>query len=195
MMAATKSFEAAFGTAQMTAFGAGAEIDIWKHLFVRVAGTRARKTGSRVFVDSGEVFDLGIPMTVTLTPIEAGGGWRFGSRGRIAPYIGASFVSLAYHQESDFAEAGDNVSESFMVAEAFGGVAIGITKGFFVGGEAKFRSVTVPDAVAQPDARVQREGSRRRQRPRADRLQHEIRRQRTEYAADSHGFHGSHAAV
>src|SRR5215216_586056 len=60
MMAATKSFEAAFGTAQMTAFGGGAEIDVWKQLFVRIAGTRARKTGTRVFVDSGEVFDLGI---------------------------------------------------------------------------------------------------------------------------------------
>src|SRR5438046_8477358 len=82
MMAALESFDAVFGTRQMTGFGGGAELDVWKHLFVRFTAAQVKRTGSRVFVDDGDVVDLGIPMTVTLTPIEGGVGWRFASRSR-----------------------------------------------------------------------------------------------------------------
>ena len=40
-LAAKESFEAVLGTSQLTAFGGGVDvIDIWKHLFVRVAATQ-----------------------------------------------------------------------------------------------------------------------------------------------------------
>ncbi|HEY3886362.1 MAG TPA: hypothetical protein VGL62_14205, partial [Vicinamibacterales bacterium] len=92
-LAATKSFNAVLGTSHVVAFGAGADItDVWKHLFVRIAVTRASKDGSRVFVDDGQVFSLNSPITIAWTPIEAGAGWRF-QRGRpgrrtITPYVG-----------------------------------------------------------------------------------------------------------
>jgi hypothetical protein len=146
MLAALESFGAAFGTRQMTAVGGGAEVDVWKHLFFRVAATRTERTGTRVFVDGPDVFDLHIPMTVTMTPFEAGGGWRFASRSRVTPYVGGAFVSLAYQQVSDFAEAGENVNERYGGGAVFGGVDIGVWKGLFVGGEAQFRHITVPDA-------------------------------------------------
>jgi hypothetical protein len=81
-------------------------------------------------VSGSEVFPLGIPLTVTMTPIEAGGGWRFASKtgSRFTPYAGAAFLSMGYTETSDFAGAGDNTSERFTGQDLFGGVDIGIVK-------------------------------------------------------------------
>lgn len=146
-MAALDSFDAVFGTRQLTAAGGGAEVNVWKGLFLRIAVTQMNRTGSRVFVgDNKEVFDLHIPMKVTMTPIEAGGGWRLASHSRFSPYIGGAFISLDYQQVSDFAQAGENVNERYTGGAAFGGVDVTIWKGIFVGGEAQFRHISVPDA-------------------------------------------------
>jgi hypothetical protein len=146
-IAATKSFEAVLGTSQLTAAGAGAEVGgWWKGLFLRIAVTRMEKTGSRVFVDGGTVFDLGIPLTVTMTPIEAGFGWRFGSNSRFEPYAGLSYVSLGYHEVSDFADVGDNVDESYKGSAVFGGVHVKIYKWIVAGGEAQYRHIQAPAA-------------------------------------------------
>src|SRR5207245_2638965 len=49
-VAAKQSFKAVLGTSQLKAFGGGVDVtDLWKHLFVRVAATRARKTSGRVW--------------------------------------------------------------------------------------------------------------------------------------------------
>ena len=50
---------------------------MWKHLFVRVAVTHASKEGTRAIFTGTDDVSLGIPLTVTMTPIELGGGWRF----------------------------------------------------------------------------------------------------------------------
>jgi hypothetical protein len=146
-MAATDSFKAVFGTSTMTAFGGGGEVvDLWKHLFLRFAASQSKKTGSRVFVSNGDTFDLGIPLTVTMTPLEGGGGWRFASRSRLTPYIGGAYVSLGYKETSDFAGSDDNVDERFTGGAVFGGVDVNLGKGIVVGGEAQYRSITAPDA-------------------------------------------------
>ena len=144
--AASKSFDAVFGSTQITGFGGGAEVDVSHGLFLRIAVSRAQRTGSRVFVDdTGDVFTLNIPMTVTMTPIEAGGGWRFASKSRVTPFIGGAFVSLGYQETSDFAQASDTVNARYNGGEGFGGVAIAISKGFFAGAEAQYRYIAVPD--------------------------------------------------
>ena len=147
-IAATDSFKAVFGSAEMTAAGGGAEVDVWRNLFLRIAATRGKRTGSRVFVDGGQVFPLNIPLTATMTPVEAGAGWRFASRSRITPYAGGTFVSLGYQEVSDFAQPGENVNARYTGAAVFGGLDIGIWKGIFVGGEGQYRHVSVPDVAA-----------------------------------------------
>ncbi len=142
---AAKSFDAVFGDHQITAYGGGAEIDVWKNLFLRIAAAHAQRTGTRVFVDGSDVFPLNIPMTVTMTPIEAGGGWRFASNGRVTPYIGGAFISLGYQQTSDFATSADDVNERYTGFSGFGGADVAIWKGVFAGGEVQFRHITVPD--------------------------------------------------
>jgi opacity protein-like surface antigen len=147
-VAATESFNAVLGTSQLKAFGAGVDVvNLWKHLFARVAVTRARKEGSRVFVSGAEVFPLGIPLTVTMTPVEAGGGWRFESAlgPRVTPYAGAAFLSMGYTETSQFAEAGENTSERFKGQAVFGGAEFGILKWLVASAEGQYRRV--PDAA------------------------------------------------
>jgi hypothetical protein len=147
-MTASDSFKAIFGSAAVTSIGGGAEVDAWQHVFVRVAVTRATRTGSRVFVDNGQVFPLNIPLSITMTPIEVGGGWRFPSRGRVTPYAGGGIVSLGYQEVSDFAQTGENGNSRYTGGSAFGGVDVGIWKGLFVGAEAQYRHIPTPDTSA-----------------------------------------------
>lgn len=148
-VAAKESFDAVLGTSQMTAFGGGLDVvDLWKHLFARVAITRARKSGRRVFVANNEVFPLGIPLTVTMTPVEAGAGWRFVSRkgsNRVIPYAGAAFLSMGYAETSMFAESADNTSERFAGQDLFGGVDIDLIKWLALSAEGQYRRV--PNAL------------------------------------------------
>ena len=147
-LTAKRSFEAVLGTSQLKAFGGGAEVaDVWKHLFVRVAVTRAQEKGSRGFVSGSEFFPNGIALTMTMTPLEAGAGWRFVSKkgSRLTPYGGVSFLSVGYTETSTFADAADNVSESFKGQAVFGGVEIGVAKGLTITAEAQYRRV--PNAI------------------------------------------------
>ena len=153
-LAAKDSFEAVLGTSRLTAFGGGVDVtDIWKHVFVRVAATQASKTGTRVFVSGTQVFPLGIPLTVTMTPIEAGGGWRFASKvgDRFTPYAGASFLSLGYTETSSFADSTENTSERFTGQSYFGGFDVGVTTWLAVAGEVQYRRV--PNAIGAGGAR------------------------------------------
>jgi hypothetical protein len=146
-VAASRSFDAIFGSKQVTALGGGVEVDVSRNLFVRAAASRIHRTGTRVFVDNGEVFPLGIALTMTMTPFEIGGGWRFVSakaKSRFTPYAGAAYLSVGYQETSDFTQAGENVTERYGGAEGFGGVEIGIWKGLFAGGEVQYRHVGVP---------------------------------------------------
>ena len=130
MLAATKSFSAVLGTSRVLHVGAGADI---LHLggggaFARVDGTHASRSGSRVFVDSTQhAFSLNVPITVSMTPIEIGGGWRFMAfdrRGRIVPYVGATGVWLRYGESSALADPGDDVRVTLKGASLFGGVEV-----------------------------------------------------------------------
>jgi hypothetical protein len=146
-MSATHSFEGVLGTANLIGYGGGVDIvDVWKHLFVRLAVTHASDTGSRAIFTGTETVSLGVPLTVSMTPIEIGGGWRFtSSRGRLAPYVGGGALVLSYKETSQFADASENVSDTFVGYDAFGGVELGITKWLLVGGEAQYRGV--PNAI------------------------------------------------
>ena len=147
-LAAKQTFEAVLGTSQLKAFGGGVDVvDIWKHLFARVAVTRVRKTGSRGFVSGGQFFSNGIPLTMTMSPIEAGGGWRFASKrgSRLTPYAGVSFLSVGYTETSTFADPADNTSERVKGQAVFGGVEVGVVKGLTVTAEAQYRRV--PNAL------------------------------------------------
>ncbi len=147
----SKTFDAVFGTSKTRAIGAGADVvNIWKHVFLRVAASKTTMDGERVVVVNSTVYKLGTKLSVQMQPTEAGAGWRFvsrGSRSRFTPYVGASAVFLSYKETSDFADTGDNVSETFKGFGVFGGVDVKLTNQIFAGGEAQYRSVNTTPAA------------------------------------------------
>ena len=144
--AASKTYKAVFGSSSIPGYGGGADItNVWSHLFIRVAITHLSKTGSRVFLDSGQVYQLNQPAQLTLTPIEIGAGWRFVLKNpRLTPYAGGGVLIESY--KVVYSESPDlNESETFKGSIFFGGVDFAITKVLFVGGEAQVR--VLPNAL------------------------------------------------
>ena len=107
--AAKETFKAIFGQSAQPFLGGGVELVTGRGVFLDVTVSRFSKKGERAFVsDDGEAFSLGIPVTVTLVPIEVSAGYRFriGQAGRVSPYVGGGFGSYGY-TESDETEADD----------------------------------------------------------------------------------------
>jgi opacity protein-like surface antigen len=110
--AASETFDAVFGGSSHPFIGGGAQVVIGTHVFADVTMSRFRKSGERVFHFDGESFPLGIPLTVSITPIEFTAGLRVpvGANGAIAPYVGGGFGSYKYKETADFAATGDDVA-------------------------------------------------------------------------------------
>ena len=145
--AASESFDAVLDTSSGVIFGGGAEVGLpWGGLYFGVGAWRFSEEGERVFVSGSEVFRLGIPLTIEVTPIEVTGGWRFKNVSpRFVPYVGAGWSSYAYKETSDFAEAGDDVDDRFSGFHILGGAEFKLTRWLGVGGELAW--TTVPDAL------------------------------------------------
>jgi len=150
-IASTESFDAVFGKHTTTAPGVGVDVvNLYKGLFVRIAGSQSTLKGERVVIFNGQTFKLGIPLTAELTPLEFGGGWRFASRNpaaRFAPYVGASAVTLKYKETSSFADSGENADESYSGFGVFGGLDVRIVRQVFGGIEAQYRSIAFTPAA------------------------------------------------
>ena len=146
--AATESFETILGTATGMVFGGGVEALLPKNIFVNVRASRFRKTGERVFVtETGERFGLGIPATITVTPIEFTGGYRFDRGGRFVPYGAGGVGRHRYEESSDFAIGDENVKESFTGYHVLGGAEFRVAQWIAAAGEVQW--ATVPDALGQ----------------------------------------------
>jgi opacity protein-like surface antigen len=109
--AAQETFNASFGSARGTFWGAGAEVDLRVGLFADVAVSRFNETGQTAFIFNGQAFPLGIPLTATITPVEFTAGYRLrlGPRAPVTPYAGVGVGSYHYQENSDFSDPTDNV--------------------------------------------------------------------------------------
>ena len=101
--------------------GGGAEVRFGPGLFVSGSIERFNKIGERAFVFDGEVYQLGIPNTITVMPLAVTVGWRR-SGDVFTPYGGGGFGRVRYTETSDFAEADENVEGSFASYHALGGI-------------------------------------------------------------------------
>lgn len=146
VMTAKDSFDAVTGSSMLKGLGGGLEVqNVWRGLFVRAAVSRLTASGERVFVLNDVVFPLGIPLDVTMTPIEAAIGWRFkpiGSRG-IVPYAGGGALFLKYREESKGDGSSDGVNETYNGFAIFGGVEVPVWKSVTAGAEAGWRKASV----------------------------------------------------
>jgi len=122
--AAKTTLDAAFGKSVEPFFGGGVQVLIGKGAFFEFGISRFKQTGQRAFINNGQTFQLGIPLTATITPLELSGGYRFLASSRFIPYAGGGVGSYLYREESDFAAAGDNVDTHHVGYLAVGGVEI-----------------------------------------------------------------------
>ena len=143
---ASSTFDAVLGSGSGPDLGGGLNLTRGP-IFLEIGVRRFMKTGERVFVtDNGEVFPLGIPATITLTPLEIAAGWRFGPRfGRVIPFLGAGYTRMRYEETSDFAAADEDVDQSFDGYHVKGGAEVRLTRWVALAGEAVWSSI--PDAL------------------------------------------------
>lgn len=143
---AKDSFDAVFGTRSGPVFGGGAEVLFRDGLFVQLRASRVRKTGERVFVFDGNVSPLGIPSTLTMTPVQISGGYRLKRpRSRYAPYVGGGVGWYRVTETDPFADASERLEDTFNGYHVVGGVEVRLRTWLGVAGEAQWS--TVPDAL------------------------------------------------
>lgn len=148
---AQQSFEAVLGSKSGPVFGGGVEA-VARNFFLNVRASQFRKTGERVFIFEGEQFDLGIPVTVTVRPIELTLGYRFDFGSWIVPYAGGGMGWHKYTETSEFAEDSENVEEYFKGYHVLGGAEFRFAR--WIGAAAEAQWGTVPDALGYDDNSV-----------------------------------------
>lgn len=143
----TDSFRAILGEATGPVFGGGAQVLLPWGLFADISANRFRERGTRVFRHDGEIFKLGIPITIRIIPVELTGGYRFARWRWIVPYGGAGVGSTAYRETSRFAEAEENVDERFRSYHVLAGAEIRIWR--WISAAVEGHNRWVPDAIGE----------------------------------------------
>jgi len=138
---ATQSFKAVLGKPSGPVFGGGVEAGLSKHLFLSLAASRFRRTGHRVFVFDDQVFNLNIADTITITPLELTGGYRFRSRGLIVPYAGIGVGWLKYEETSAHSTPAEDAKTTHTGYHLLGGAEIPLQKWLAAGIDAQWSSV------------------------------------------------------
>jgi hypothetical protein len=145
---ARDSFKAILGSSNGIVFGGGGGVVLPQQFFVDVRASRFKKDGKRIVVAGGEVFDLGIPTTVTITPIEITAGYRFGrQRDLTRPYAGGGISVYRYSEGDQFATSSEAASETFTGFHLLAGIERRVQKYVGLAGEAAY--AVVPDALGQ----------------------------------------------
>lgn len=144
-MTAKDSFDAVTGSSSLSGAGGGLEVHrVWRQVFLRGSVSRMKAEGERVFVFDGTVFPLGIPLDITMTPMELGAGWRFAPvAGRLVPYVGGGALWMKYREEADGDLAAERVDETYTGAVVFGGIDVAVWRFVSAGAEVAWRTATV----------------------------------------------------
>ena len=146
--ASSESFDAILGTTSGPILGGGATVGLpWGGLFVDIGAWQYSHAGERALVLDGQVIPLGIPLDVTLVPIEISAGWKFRFRTlpKLIPYVAGGYTSLSYKETSLFSGSGENVDGRFGGYHLRGGAELKVMRWLGVAGE--FAWTTVPDAI------------------------------------------------
>jgi opacity protein-like surface antigen len=150
---AKESFKAVLGSSTGIVFGGGGGVVLPQQFFVDVRASRFKKDGTRVVAADGQTFDLGIANTITITPLEVTGGFRFGRpRDSLRPYAGGGISWYKYEESDAFATSSEAASETFTGFHLLGGAEFRVHKYFGVAGEAEW--ARVPDALGQQPGSV-----------------------------------------
>jgi opacity protein-like surface antigen len=145
---ARDTFHAVLGSSQAPMFGGGLQVREGD-VFIEASVERFQKTGTRVFVYGGNVFNLGITDTVRIIPITATVGYRHAGR-YVTPYAGGGVGTYLYKETSDFADSSENLSDHFTSYHILGGVEFASRAWVHAAFEVQF--TTVPGALGATGA-------------------------------------------
>jgi opacity protein-like surface antigen len=152
---ASRSFDAVLGSPVGVIVGGGAGVTLPRNIFIDLRASRFNKDGRRVVADNGEVFDLGIANTVTITPLEITAGYRFGRAGdTLRPYAGGGISWYRYEETDQFATADERASEWFTGFHLLGGTEFRVRTWLGIAGELAWASI--PNAIGQESGSVGR---------------------------------------
>ncbi|MEX2269822.1 MAG: outer membrane beta-barrel protein [Vicinamibacterales bacterium] len=96
-----KTFDAIFGSERLLLIGGGGELIVARRWLVRGQVSQFSDTGTRVFVDAGEVFSLNIPLEVTVRATEFSAGYRFLVKPRWALFAAAGRTQYSLTERSN----------------------------------------------------------------------------------------------
>jgi len=141
--AAQTTFEGIFGSSVGLFYGGGAQVVSREGLFGEFSISRFSKTGERAFRFNNQTFRLGIPLTATITPIEASGGYRFRLRRQrnFIPYVAAGVSSYGYHEESVGADSDENLDVRHVGYLVLGGLEYRVDRLIGVAGDVQYTHV------------------------------------------------------
>lgn len=138
-MAAAESFLAITGSETIPSYGGGVQgTNLWRGLFAEFALEYNRTDGERVFVFNREVFPLGIPLKIKTLPLDLVGGWRL-PIGRVTPFGGGGATFMRYEEQSDFADAEENIREWHTGFVVLGGVEVRLIEQLHLRGDIRYR--------------------------------------------------------
>lgn len=142
---ASQTFKAILDAAGGPVYGGGVEVIFRRHIFFRVDAARFKKTGERAFDLNGQVYRLGIPLTITVTPVIGSAGYRGEISRRVAWYVGAGVGSWGYSETSD--DPTENVSFRKTGFAGLGGVEWRLQRWVALGLEGQYSGV--PNAIGK----------------------------------------------
>lgn len=137
---AKQTFNAVFGSSVGPFWGGGIQLVQDDKYYLEFGISRFKRDGQRAFLNGGQVFHLGIPLTATLTPFELTGGYRFRPRKlrRVRPYVGGGVGLYKYRESSDFSVTGEDIDTEHAGAIAEGGVELRLRRWVEIGADVHY---------------------------------------------------------
>lgn len=142
---AKDSFETILDTALGGMYGGGGQVAFGNGLFAQVGLNRFKKTGSRALVSGEQIFRLGVPHTITLTPLEATVGYRDPRGRQTVPYFGAGLGWHKLEETSPGLEATGDVDQTKIGYHLVGGAEFRLMPWIWLAGEGQW--TWVPKAL------------------------------------------------
>jgi hypothetical protein len=139
--AAGQTFTAVFGSSTGTFWGGGLNVTQDDAIYLEVSASHFKNTGQRAFINNGQTFQLGIPLTATVIPLEFTAGYRFMKGSRIRPYAGGGIGVYRYQETSGFAADSENVDERHAGAIVEGGAEVRLHQWFGVAADVHYTYV------------------------------------------------------
>lgn len=143
--AASDSFDAITGSSVGLMYGGGGGIGFSNGLFFQAGVERYKETGQRVFVSNNQIFDLGIPNTIEIMPVQFTAGYRQGGDASVVAYVGGGAGVYLFKERAELGSPGDEVDEQHVSYHILGGVEYPLISWLWLGGEGQY--TWVPDAI------------------------------------------------